>query len=105
MDSRTQYSELQFQALGEILEEFRKQYICKETMLPLLLAGGPEQFSNLQTIDSLYQSIQTSLRFQQYRRATWYIIAFVTVCRHTLQSHAIELLQTQLTAELSLKEL
>lgn len=105
MDIRTQYSELQFQALGEILEEFRKQYICKETMLPLLLTGSPEMFSDLQKIDSLYQSIQTSLRFQQYRRATWYIIAFVTVCRRTLQSNAIESLQAQLASKLSIEQL
>ena len=92
---------MQLDMLQTLVERYQNKFICKETMLLLLLAGNPEQLSSLKKLDSVYQMIQTSLQFQQYRRASWYLLVFIKLCRQNMGDTIVEHLQSCLTAELS----
>lgn len=68
------------QIIGVLFDEICKEHITDTSVLPLVLSNDEEQIKNLQIIDSLHQSVLTSLQFGQYRRAVWYLQAFSLAC-------------------------
>jgi len=74
--------ELVDQAIKTLLDELDRQYFTDSSILPIILSNDQRQLENLQLIDSLHQSVLTSLQFGQYRRAVWYLQAFSMECEN-----------------------
>lgn len=77
----TRQNTSQQRAIAYLARQLFEHYITKENIYLLLIAGTREQLKALKTADILYRSIQSSLQFNQCRRATWYLGAYSRLCR------------------------
>lgn len=76
--------------INTLLNIICKQYFTDASILPIVLSNDEQQIKNLQILDSLHQSVLTSLQFGQYRRASWYLQAFSVICSQTFENGNIE---------------
>lgn len=88
------------QVIRVLLDELSKHYFTDASMLPLILSNDEKRTRNLHIIDGLRQSVLTSLQFEQYRRAVWYLQALSSWCAKTFedsnQEHIIRALRKRI---------
>lgn len=69
--------------LEEALNSIMSKYMVKDVVYPLLLSDPQSTHRNLDKAGALYQCAMTSIRFSQFRRASWYVLALNTfLCNH-----------------------
>ena len=102
-----QQQEMQEQVIRILLNEICKRYITDASIFPIILSNDAKQIENLKLVDSLQQSVLTSLRFGQYRRAVWYLQAFSRTCEKTFadgnRNRVARVLQKRIMLELKEK--
>lgn len=92
----TRQNTLQQQAIAHLARRLFEHYITKENMYLLLLAGTREQLKALKTADILYRSIDSSLQFNQCRRAAWYLGAYNRLCHRIFSTEQLAAARDQL---------
>lgn len=78
------------QKLKTLAQDAKAQWFSEENVALISLTGTPEQRLQLRRADALYRSIELSLRFNQERRAVWYLAAYCTLCRQLFSAGALD---------------
>ena len=76
--------------LEELARNCQKYWNTEEDLFLLELVGMPEQHRKLEQADALYRSVEMSLRFNQYRRAVWYLTAYHRLCQELFSESALK---------------
>ena len=77
--------------LEQILEELEKKFLNREHIKTRFLngrtstqSGGIDVITLLDLIDSVRENLKTSLQFEDYRRATRYLVTLQVLCERFL---------------------
>lgn len=68
----------------------RARWNTAENLMLVGLAGTDEQRRRQQQAEGVYRSVENSLRFNQYRRAVWYLAAYEVLCRQIFSPEALQ---------------
>lgn len=101
MDTIPGYNADSAELLKNAADRIYHRYITENHIYPLLLSDAKVTRNHLNRAGMLYQSVQSSIRFAQYRRAVWYIRALDKFCRYNFGANHCQAAQTRINGWLA----
>ena len=75
------FKKLQKEIICNCLRNLENKYLSEKKICQSILQGNEKQKITFEIIEVLHQNIITSLNFEQYSRASKYLILMANLCR------------------------